>query len=246
MKSTPQNECHEMNAMKNSPSHTTPPSKTDAASRYLASRAAIYQQSKGKARLLVVSKGHGAAALRTLYNSAGASAFGENYLEEALEKQACLKDLPLEWHYIGALQSRACEQIGAHFDWVHTLSREKEIPRLAKGRASRGGVLEACIQVKFTEGEHRGGVPPNLDSILALAKASAGTPLRVRGLMTLASTDSPDSDFARLAALFAALKETHFPKWDTLSMGMSGDFEKAVAAGSTLVRIGTAILGARH
>jgi pyridoxal phosphate enzyme (YggS family) len=196
--------------------------------------------------LLAVSKTFGADAVREAY-AAGQRAFGENYIQEAVDKIAALQDLPLQWHCIGPIQSNKTRLVAEHFDWVHTIDRLKIAQRLSEQRPTDKPALNVCIQVNIDSGPTKAGVPP--EEALALAKAVAALPrLHFRGLMTI---PEPAPDFvaacavhARARALFDALNEAGL-QLDTLSMGMTQDMEAAIASGSTMVRVGTAIFGGR-
>ena len=196
--------------------------------------------------LLAVSKTFGAEAVRTAA-AAGQRAFGENYVQEGIDKIAQLRDLALEWHCIGPLQSNKTRPVAEHFDWVHTVDRLKIAERLSAQRPEGLAPLNVCIQVNIDGGPTKSGVAPA--DALALARAVAALPrLKLRGIMTI---PEPAPDFeaaravhARARALFDQLNAEGLGL-DTLSMGMSADLEAAVAAGSTMVRIGTAIFGVR-
>lgn len=196
--------------------------------------------------LLPVSKTFGPDAVREAH-AAGERAFGENYIQEAVEKQALLADLPLEWHCIGPIQSNKTRLVAAHFAWAHGVDRLKIAERLSEQRAPDQPPLQVCIQVNIDGGPAKSGVAPG--EALALAREVAQLPrLRLRGLMTI---PEPAEDFAaQLAvhrearALFDQLRAAGLPL-DTLSMGMTADLEAAIQAGSTMVRVGTAIFGAR-
>ncbi|MDR6233736.1 YggS family pyridoxal phosphate-dependent enzyme [Pseudomonas oryzihabitans] len=193
--------------------------------------------------LLAVSKTKPAAALREAA-AAGLRDFGENYLQEALDKQATLADLPLVWHFIGPIQSNKTRAIASHFDWVHSVDRLKIAQRLAEQRPAERGPLNICLQVNVSGEASKSGCHP--DELPALATAVSQLPnLRLRGLMAIPEpTDDPASQraaFARLRTLSEALNLD----LDTLSMGMSQDLEAAIAEGATWVRIGTALFGAR-
>ncbi len=196
--------------------------------------------------LLAVSKTFGADAVRAAH-AAGQRAFGENYIQEAVDKLGALRDLPLEWHCIGPIQSNKTRPVAEQFDWVHTLDRLKIAERLSVQRPDALAPLNVCIQVNIDGGAAKSGVAPA--DALALAQAVAALPrLRLRGLMTIPEP-SPDFESARAVhartkALFDQLN-AHGLGLDTLSMGMSADLEAAIAAGSTMVRVGTAIFGAR-
>lgn len=193
--------------------------------------------------LLAVSKTKPAAALREAA-AAGLRDFGENYLQEALDKQGELADLPLAWHFIGPIQSNKTRAIAGHFDWVHSVDRLKIAQRLAEQRPAERGPLNICLQVNVSGEASKSGCHP--DDLPALAAAVSQLPnLRLRGLMAIPEpTDDPAEQraaFARLRTLSEALNLG----LDTLSMGMSQDLEAAIAEGATWVRIGTALFGAR-
>ncbi|MFT3778496.1 MAG: YggS family pyridoxal phosphate-dependent enzyme [Ottowia sp.] len=198
--------------------------------------------------LLAVSKTFGAADVRQAAE-AGQRAFGENYVQEGVEKIAALADLraALAWHCIGPLQSNKTRLVAEHFDWVHTVDRLKIAERLSAQRPEGLASLNVCIQVNIDGGASKSGVAPA--EALALARAVAALPrLRLRGLMTIPEP-APDFGAARAVhasarALFEQLNAAGLGL-DTLSMGMSADLEAAVAAGSTMVRVGSAIFGAR-
>lgn len=197
-------------------------------------------------RLLAVSKTHPPGAVRAAA-AGGQSDFGESYIQEALDKQAALTDLPLTWHYIGQIQSNKTRQVAERFAWVHTVDRLKIAERLSAQRVN-APPLNICIQVKLADEPGKGGVEPA--EVEALARSIQLLPnLKLRGLMCI----PPPSDdfatqrnyFAQLAELFQALNAKGM-ELDTLSMGMSGDLNAAIAAGTTLVRVGTAIFGERQ
>ncbi|MGE0331727.1 MAG: YggS family pyridoxal phosphate-dependent enzyme [Ramlibacter sp.] len=196
--------------------------------------------------LLAVSKTFGPEAVREAH-AAGQTAFGENYIQEAVEKIALLQDLSLQWHCIGPIQSNKTRLVAAHFDWAHTVDRLKIAQRLSEQRPDGLAPLQVCIQVNIDGGVTKSGVAP--DEALALAREVAGLPrLTLRGIMTL---PEPSVDLAaqlavhqRARGLFDELRAAGLPL-DTLSMGMTADLEAAVQAGSTMVRVGTAIFGGR-
>jgi len=196
--------------------------------------------------LLAVSKTFGPDAVRAAHQ-AGQGAFGENYIQEAVEKIALLADLPLEWHCIGPIQSNKTRLVAAHFAWAHTVDRLKIAERLSEQRPPQLPPLRVCIQVNVDGGASKSGVAPEEAS--ALAHAVAALPrLALRGLMTI---PEPAAGFeAQLAVhrkarqLFDALRGEGLAL-DTLSMGMTADLEAAIHAGSTMVRVGTAIFGGR-
>ena len=196
--------------------------------------------------LLAVSKTFGADAVRAAA-AAGQRAFGENYIQEGVEKIAALRDLGLTWHCIGPIQSNKTRLVAEHFDWVHTVDRLKIAERLSAQRPADRPPLNVCIQVNIDGGANKSGVAPG--EALALARAVAALPqLKLRGLMSIPEI-APDFEAARAVhagarALFDQLNADGLGL-DTLSMGMSDDLEAAIAAGSTMVRVGTAIFGSR-
>ena len=196
--------------------------------------------------LLAVSKTFGADAVRAAA-AAGQRAFGENYIQEGVEKIAALRDLGLMWHCIGPIQSNKTRLVAEHFDWVHTVDRLKIAERLSAQRPADRPPLNVCIQVNIDGGANKSGVARG--DALALARAVAALPqLKLRGLMSIPEI-APDFEAARAVhagarALFDQLNADGLVL-DTLSMGMSDDLEAAIAAGSTMVRVGTAIFGSR-
>ena len=193
--------------------------------------------------LLAVSKTKPAAAIREAF-AAGVQDFGENYLQEALEKQAELSDLALTWHFIGPIQSNKTKSIAEHFAWVHSVDRLKIAQRLSDQRPAHLPALNICLQVNVSGEASKSGCHP--DELPALAQAVTQLPnLRLRGLMTIPEpTDDPSEQRAAFARL-RELKQSLNLGLDTLSMGMSHDLEAAIAEGATWVRIGTALFGAR-
>ncbi len=208
--------------------------------------------------LMAVSKTFGPEAVREAA-ACGQRAFGENYLQEAVDKMAALGDAgaALEWHCIGPIQSNKTRLVAEHFDWAHTVDRLKIAQRLSQQRPSTRPPLNVCIQVNIDAGPNKAGVAP--DEALELARAVAALPgLALRGLMTI---PEPSPDHAGQLALHQqahalfeqlradpALRDTLAARGlalDTLSMGMTSDLEAAIAAGSTMVRVGTAIFGGR-
>ncbi len=193
--------------------------------------------------LLAVSKTKPSAAVREAF-AAGIRDFGENYLQEALEKQVELNDLPLIWHFIGPIQSNKTKAIAEHFAWVHSVDRLKVAQRLSEQRPSNLPPLNICLQVNVSLEPSKSGCAP--DELTALALAVSQLPnLCLRGLMAI---PEPTEDVAAQRAAFARLRELRdgLPMpLDTLSMGMSHDLHAAIAEGATWVRIGTALFGAR-
>jgi pyridoxal phosphate enzyme (YggS family) len=196
--------------------------------------------------LLAVSKTFGPDAVLAAH-AAGQTAFGENYIQEAVEKIKALRHLPLEWHCIGPIQSNKTRLVAEHFDWVHTVDRLKVAQRLSEQRPAHLAPLQVCIQVNADGGASKSGVPP--EEALALAQQVAALPgLRLRGVMSIPEP-APDFDtacalFMPVRAVFDALNAQGL-NLDTLSIGMSADLEAAIASGSTLVRVGGAIFGGR-
>lgn len=197
--------------------------------------------------LLAVSKTFTAEAVRAAYH-AGQTRFAESYVQEALNKIEALRDLPIEWHYIGPLQSNKTRPVVEHFAWVHSVDRLKIAERLSVQRPARLPPLQVCLQVNISGEDSKSGA--SADETGALAEAVAELPnLRLRGLMAI---PAPSEEIAVQRAAFARVREL-FDQLnrqglglDTLSMGMSHDFAAAIAEGATIVRIGTAIFGTRH
>ncbi|UZA71254.1 YggS family pyridoxal phosphate-dependent enzyme [Pseudomonas viridiflava] len=201
------------------------------------------QRDPASVGLLAVSKTKPSSALREAY-AAGLRDFGENYLQEALGKQAELADLPLCWHFIGPIQSNKTRAIAENFAWVHSVDRLKIAQRLSEQRPEGLEPLNICIQVNVSGEASKSGCTP--EDLPALAAAISALPrLKLRGLMAI---PEPTEDQAEQAAAFAAVRalqdQLDLPL-DTLSMGMSHDLEAAIAQGATWVRIGTALFGAR-
>ncbi|MDV5141703.1 YggS family pyridoxal phosphate-dependent enzyme [Chimaeribacter arupi] len=218
--------------------------------RRIAAAAAECGRDAKEITLLAVSKTKPASALEEAM-AAGQRAFGENYVQEGVDKIRAFAAHPLAaelvWHFIGPLQSNKSRLVAEHFAWCHTVDRLKIATRLNEQRPASLPPLNVLIQVNISDEASKAGIP--LAALPALADAVAALPhLRLRGLMAI---PAPESDYARQLAVFremaealAALQARH-PQADTLSMGMTDDMPAAIAAGSTLVRIGTAIFGAR-
>lgn len=204
----------------------------------------------GSVTLLAVSKTRPADDLRAAV-AAGQRAFGENYLQEALDKIEQLADLPgLEWHFIGPIQSNKTRAIAEHFHWVHSVDRLKIARRLSEQRPATLPLLQVCLQVNIDEEASKSGCHP--DQAMTLAEQIRELPrLRLRGLMAIPDPDRPEpalrQSFRRLAELQQRINAStpQLPALDTLSMGMSGDLELAIAEGATCVRVGTALFGHR-
>ena len=199
--------------------------------------------------LLAVSKTKPASAVEEAM-AAGQRAFGENYVQEGVEKIRFFQDkgiTDLQWHFIGPLQSNKSRLVAEHFDWCHTVDRLKIATRLSEQRPVHLPPLNVLIQVNISDEQSKSGIEPEAVDALA-AEVSALPNLCLRGLMAIPAPETEyDKQFAvaqQMAVAFARLK-THCPTVDTLSLGMSDDMEAAIAAGSTMVRIGTAIFGAR-
>lgn len=197
-------------------------------------------------QLLAVSKTRPPEDIAAAY-ACGQRAFGENYLQEAEAKLDALSDLAIEWHYIGRIQGNKTRPIAERFAWVHGLASARHAQRLSDQRPAEAPPLQVCLQVNLSGEASKEGI--QAAELQALAEHVAALPhLQLRGLMTLpAPSDDPAEQravFARLAALLDQLNQTGL-QLDALSMGMSGDLEAAVCEGATIVRIGTAVFGAR-
>lgn len=196
--------------------------------------------------LLAVSKTKPANYVREAF-STGLREFGENYVQEALDKITQLQDLPINWHYIGHIQTNKTKLIAEHFSWVHTVDRLKVAQRLSEQRPSTLPPLNICLEVNVDNEPSKSGV--SFDELPALAKTVSQLPkLNLRGLMAIPKPTPTRQEqqhaFETLTDALNKLKQT-IPTLDTLSMGMSADLEAAIAAGSTIVRVGTDIFGAR-
>ncbi len=204
--------------------------------------------------LLAVSKTFDADAVRRAH-AAGQRLFGENYVQEGIAKIDALADLrsgpgAIGWHFIGPLQSNKTRAVAEHFDWVHSVDRLKIAERLSAQRPAGLPPLQICLEINISRQASKHGVPPDADGVLALARAVAALPrLQLRGLMAVpepaGDPTARRAPFAALRALADRLREAGLPI-DTLSMGMSADLEDAIAEGATIVRVGSAIFGARQ
>lgn len=208
-----------------------------------AQTASPYQQA---VQLLAVSKAQPAAAIREAYE-AGQTMFGENYSQEALEKQKQLTDLAIEWHFIGPIQSNKTQLIAQNFSWVHSVDRLKIAQRLNDARTASLPPLHVCLQLNVSNEDSKSGVLP--DQLPSLAEAINALPnLKLRGLMAI---PAPTTDPAQQLAQFKQVRECYDALinkgfvLDTLSIGMSNDYVSAISQGSTIVRIGSALFGAR-
>jgi pyridoxal phosphate enzyme (YggS family) len=223
------------------------PERLAAVHRRIAAAAARYGRKPGDVELLAVSKTKPVEDIVAAWD-AGQRAFGENYLQDALPKIEALRGRAIEWHFIGRLQSNKTAAIAAQFDWVHTVERLKHAQRLADQRPDALPPLQVCLQVNLSGEASKGGV--DADTLGDLAAAVARLPrIALRGLMTL---PAPTTDFSAQRAVFRRLRELREQlgrdgiALDTLSMGMSGDLEAAIAEGATIVRVGTDVFGARR
>ncbi|MFA6040420.1 MAG: YggS family pyridoxal phosphate-dependent enzyme [Methylophilus sp.] len=196
--------------------------------------------------LCAVSKSQNANKLRAAYE-AGQTIFGENYLQEAIAKQTLLQDCNIEWHFIGPIQSNKTQQIAQHFDWVQSVDRLKIAQRLSAARPAHLAPLNICLQINSSGETTKSGTQTS--EIINLALAVINLPnIRLRGIMAIpAPSTDRDIQYAQFRAVNEAYIELkkHVPQIDTLSIGMSDDFEVAIEVGATLVRIGSAIFGAR-
>jgi pyridoxal phosphate enzyme (YggS family) len=197
--------------------------------------------------LVAVSKTQPVAAVREAY-AAGQRDFGENFVQEAVEKIEALARPDARWHFIGHIQSNKTRDIAQHFDWVHTIDRLKVARRLNDQRPHYAKPIDVCIQVNLAEEPQKGGI--SATDVEALAREIKGLPrLELRGLMTIPPANASDAtvadEFEQLRAWLARLNAAGYGL-DTLSMGMSADLELAIAHGSTIVRVGTAVFGARQ
>jgi len=196
--------------------------------------------------LLAVSKTRYSDELRSMA-AEGIRRFGENYLQEALEKIEALDDLNLEWHFIGPIQSNKTKPLALHFDWVHSVDRLKIARRLSEQRPAGLAPLDICLQVNVSGEQSKAGA--NLDDLPGLASEVAALPrIRLRGLMAIpAPADTFEQQREPFRQLRLAMERLNREGYqlDTLSMGMSGDLEAAIAEGATIVRVGTALFGPR-
>lgn len=204
------------------------------------------RRTPGSVKLVAVSKGHTIDAIQAAV-SAQQYCFGENYIQEALPKIEALRHLNLEWHFIGVIQSNKTKDIAANFNWVHSVCRLKIAERLNEQRSIHLPPLNICIEVNVSHDPHKSGIATT--QLLTMAQAIAQLPqLKLRGLMTIPvishDPKAQQLDFHNLYQAYITLQQQGF-ELDTLSMGMSDDFEIAICEGSTLVRIGTAIFGRR-
>jgi pyridoxal phosphate enzyme (YggS family) len=212
----------------------------------IASACAAAGRDPSSVDLVAVSKKQSAALMRQFYGL-GQTAFGENRLQEALDKQSRLDDLKIEWHFIGPVQSNKTRELAERFQWVQSVDREKILWRLSEQRPAGLPPLNVCLQVNIDREPQKAGLDP--DAVESMAQVAADSPgLRLRGLMAIPRLagdpiQARDS-FRRMRMLYQQLRSGGYPL-DTLSMGMSGDLELAIAEGSTMVRVGTDLFGPR-
>lgn len=202
------------------------------------------QRDTASVQLLAVSKTHPSEKLREMY-ALGQRAFGENYLQESLDKIQQLQDLQIQWHFIGHVQRNKTKSLAENFSWIHGVDRLIIAERLSNQRPEHLEPLNICLQVNIDAQDSKDGCLPS--EVAELVKSISQLPnLKLRGLMVIPAPNNTQA-FGDAQKLFAQVKgeHTHPEDWDTLSMGMSGDMEAAIAAGSTLVRVGTALFGAR-
>ena len=205
-----------------------------------------YHRVKNSVSLLAVSKKQTVEKIAAIA-AQGQKFFGENYVQDALPKIRALKNLDLEWHFIGHIQSNKTAEIAEHFSWVHTVDRLKIAERLNAQRPASLPPLQICIQVNINEEESKGGI--SLVALPTLAKAISVLPhLKLRGLMAIPKNSDDVSEQRKNFHILAEAKkdlESRGILLDTLSMGMSGDFEAAIAEGATIIRLGSVIFGER-
>lgn len=226
---------------------TTIAERVQAIQSNIAEAVRLAGRSAGDVRLLAVSKAQSHDRVREAFE-AGQRCFGENYLQEALDKMTALADLPIEWHFIGPIQSNKTRLIAEHFDWVHGVDRLKVAERLSEARPPQRLPLNICIQVNVSGEASKSGCAP--DEVAELATAVACLPrLKLRGLMAIPEPTDDSAlqhrQFRMLSRLLDELRQRGL-SLDTLSMGMSHDYPVAIEDGATIVRIGTAIFGARQ
>ncbi len=205
-----------------------------------------YGRFRNSVQLMAVSKTRPESDIRLAYD-AGQRCFGESYAQEAVAKVHSLQDLDIEWHFIGPIQSNKTKDIAAHFDWVHSVDRLKIAQRLNNQRPDERRPLNVCMQINVSNEDSKSGVSMEAAAVLA-QQIDALPNLRLRGLMTV---PAPQNDFEQEKMAFRAIRDLQIQlinqglALDVLSMGMTNDMDAAIAEGSTIVRIGTAIFGAR-
>ena len=198
-------------------------------------------------KLLAVSKTHSARSIRSAFEQ-GIRSFGESYLQESLTKIDALKDIDIDWHFIGPIQSNKTKPIAEHFDWVQSIDRVKLLTRFSQQRSADLPPLNVCIQLNFfNESQKKGATKEQSLELLEIAEKLPN--IRLRGLMAIpprvTQYQKQLEQFNEIASFFHKIKD-RFVQMDTLSIGMSGDLEAAIVAGSNMLRIGTAIFGTRQ
>lgn len=201
-------------------------------------------------QLLAVSKRHSVDAIRAAYEQQQHH-FGENYLNEALDKQTQLSDLAIHWHYIGSIQSNKTRKIAESFEWVHTVENLKIANRLSSQRPEHLAPLNICLQINIDKETSKSGLMPDIDALAAIVETIIQLPnVTLRGLMCIpAPKENPAQEiqsFQAMQSLLDQLNQRQSLSMDTLSMGMSGDIDSAIQCGATIVRVGTAIFGQRQ
>ncbi len=218
--------------------------KLEQVRRHLQACCAAWNRNPESVLLLAVSKNKPAADIAVAYQ-AGQRNFGESYCQEAVKKQQALGAYDITWHFIGPIQSNKTKLLAAHFDWVHSIDSLKIAKRLSEQRPSRLPPLNICLQVNISGEASKSGIA--LEKLPELYRQVVGLPhLKLRGVMAI---PSPETDFEKqrlpYRELYQAVRKLDHPELDTFSFGMSGDLDAAIAEGATIVRIGTAIFGAR-
>ncbi len=221
----------------------------NAVKQQIQSACELVNRSPETVTLLAVSKKHPAESIVRAYQL-GQQHFGENYLSEALEKQALLTDYPIIWHYIGSIQSNKTRKIAENFAWVHSVDSLKIATRLSNQRPDNLPPINICLQINIDEEETKSGFLPDNNKLSVLAKTINDLPnVKLRGLMCIPSPKRNKADeiktFSRMKELLQHLNDDGL-NLDTLSMGMSDDLESAIGCGATIVRVGTAIFGQRN
>lgn len=206
----------------------------------------INEKIKRNATIIAVSKKKSAELIKEAFES-GVENFGENYLQEAIEKISFLKHLKINWHFIGKIQSNKCKEIAKNFEWVHTVDRFK-IAKLLNDNCPLNKTINVLIQINIDKEESKSGI--NEEEILSLAEGISSLPnLKLKGVMVIPKNESDkkltEISFEKTAKASMRLRDK-FPHANEVSMGMSNDFELAIKKGSTMIRIGTGIFGERH
>ena len=207
----------------------------------------ILEQIPQHVKLLAVSKGQDAQTIKMAFQQ-GIHQFGENYLQEAITKIEALSHQPCIWHYIGHIQTNKCKKIAHYFDWVQTIDRIETAKKLNQACEAQNKILQVCIQINLHDEMQKSGISP-IDAQGLIAEILNLHHLNLRGLMLIPPMDLTQHELAQayeqMCQLLKVWNQTFNLHMDTLSMGMSGDFQQAIAHGSTMVRIGQALFGAR-